>query len=61
MSLKYKVIEIIIFTFIINKRYKNMFDKRKTGNSIIDRRRELGMTQRQRADKLSIYFQSVSK
>ncbi len=38
-----------------------MFDKRKTGNFIIDRRRELGMTQRQLADKLSISFQSVSK
>uniref|UniRef100_UPI0040568118 phosphoribosylformylglycinamidine cyclo-ligase n=1 Tax=Acetatifactor sp. TaxID=1872090 RepID=UPI0040568118 len=38
-----------------------MLDSTKVGNFIMNRRRELGMTQQQLADKLMISFQAVSK
>lgn len=38
-----------------------MLNSTKVGNFIMDRRRELGMTQQQLADRLNISFQAVSK
>ncbi len=38
-----------------------MLNSKKIGNYIMERRRELGMTQQQLADKLHVTFQAVSK
>ena len=38
-----------------------MLDSMKVGNFIMEKRKELGMTQQQLADKLNVSFQAVSK
>ena len=38
-----------------------MINSAKTGNFIMNRRKELGMTQQQLAEKLKVSFQAVSK
>ena len=38
-----------------------MLDSIKVGNFIMERRKDLGMTQQQLADKLNISFQAISK
>lgn len=38
-----------------------MLDSIKVGNFIMEKRKSLGMTQQQLADKLNISFQAISK
>lgn len=38
-----------------------MLDSVKVGNFIMDKRKALGLTQQQLADKLNISFQAISK
>ena len=38
-----------------------MLNSTKVGNFIMEKRKELGMTQQQLADKLNVSFQAVSK
>lgn len=38
-----------------------MLDSRKSGRFIAEKRKSLGMTQQQLADRISVSFQSISK
>lgn len=38
-----------------------MLDSRKVGSFIMDKRKALGLTQQQLADKLNVSFQAISK